>query len=145
MDVETLTFRPAEGRLQTARRGRPFVPGNLRGLHRGGGFGGGVAVGTSSESIGTISEITADDNTTGDDAVETDDSTSYNEWLAAQGLVGLPSDQPKEGDICKLHKNENKSQDNIQSVDDKKQADKVDYATVKVQKWVTLGSPSVVG
>ena len=30
--VETLTFRPVDGsRLQTARRGRPFTPGNLCG------------------------------------------------------------------------------------------------------------------
>ena len=126
VDVETLTFRPAEGRLQTARRGRPFMPGNLHGHHRGGGLGGGVAVGTSSESIGTILEITVDDNTKGDDAVKTDDSTNYNEWLAAQRLVGLSLDRPKEGDIRKLHEKENKSQDNIQSVDDKKE---VDYAT----------------
>ena len=37
VDVDTLSFRPADGRLQTARRGRPWVPGNLCGHRRGGG------------------------------------------------------------------------------------------------------------
>ena len=27
----------------------------------------------------------------------------YNEWVAAQGLVGLSDDQPSHGSICKLH------------------------------------------
>ena len=44
VDMETLSFRPADGRLKTARRGRPCVPGNLRGRRRGGerGEGGGL-------------------------------------------------------------------------------------------------------
>ena len=40
----------------------------------------------------------------GDDNIVTDESTSYNEWLAAQGLVGLSGEQPAHGDIRKLHK-----------------------------------------
>ena len=39
----------------------------------------------------------------GDDNIVTDESTSYNEWLAAQGLVGLSGGQPAHGDIRKLH------------------------------------------
>ena len=39
----------------------------------------------------------------GDDNIVTDESTSYNEWLAAQGLVGLSGEQPAHGDILKLH------------------------------------------
>ena len=42
VDVETLSFRPADGRLQTARRGKPWVPENLCGHCRRGG--GGVRV-----------------------------------------------------------------------------------------------------
>ena len=45
----------------------------------------------------------------GDDEIETDDNTSYNEWLAAQGLVKLCAEQPKQGDTHKLHDKENKS------------------------------------
>ena len=105
MDVETLSFRPADGRLQTARRGRPFVPGNLRGRHRGG-----VWV-INIVKILNLMMLLVDDKGSGkgDDEIETDDKTSYNEWLAAQGLVKLCADQPKQGDICKLHDKENKS------------------------------------
>ena len=39
----------------------------------------------------------------GDDNIVTNESTSYNEWLAAQGLVGLSGEQPAHGDIHKLH------------------------------------------
>ena len=43
VNVETLTFRPVDGsRLQTARRGRPFTPGNLHGGGRAKGIDRGV-------------------------------------------------------------------------------------------------------
>ena len=32
------------------------------------------------------------------------DNSPHNEWLAAQGLLNLSDDQPKEGDLCNLHK-----------------------------------------
>ena len=95
VNVETLTFRPVDGsRLQTARRGRPFTPGNLHG--------GGWA---KSIGRGKISVDTDDSekDAIGNDNFVTDESTSYNEWLAAQGLVGLSGEQPAHGDIHKLH------------------------------------------
>ena len=39
----------------------------------------------------------------GDDDIIVDEQTTYNEWLAAQGLVRLSEDQPSKGEICKLH------------------------------------------
>ena len=108
VDVETLSFRPADGRLQTARRGRSFVPGNLHGCCRGGGRGLGYK---RSQNIESDDVISVDDESSGkgDDEIETDDKTSYNEWLAAQGLVKLCADQLKQGDIRKLYDKENKS------------------------------------
>ena len=76
VDVETLSFRPADGRLQTARRGRPFMPGNLHGHHRGGGRGSGYK---HSQNIESDDAISVDDEGSGkgDDEIETDDNTSY--------------------------------------------------------------------
>ena len=46
----------------------------------------------------------------GDDDVIVDEKTTYNEWLAVQGLVRLSEDQPSEGEICKLHDKGDKSE-----------------------------------
>ena len=129
VDVETLSFRPADGRLQTARRGRPWVPGNLRGHHRGGGRGLGYK---RSQNIESDDVISVDDEGSGkgDDEIETDDKTSYNEWLAAQGLVKLCADQPKQGDIHKLHNKENKSD----SVEQTKENNNDDEKTCEYKK-----------
>ena len=94
-----------------ARRGRPFRPGNIHGCGRGHGVGRGVPL---SENI------KSGDNIKGDDEVITEETTTYNEWCAAQGLVDLSSDQQKEGDICKLH---DKLENISQSVDKGKQLD----------------------
>ena len=121
VNVETLTFRPMDGsRLQTARRGRPFTPGNLRGGGRAKGIGRGVL--QNEAAFKDKISVDTDDSKKdliGDDNIVTDESTSYNEWLAAQGLVGLSGEQPAHGDIRKLHKkdcdevvNEDKTIDN---------------------------------
>ena len=39
----------------------------------------------------------------GDDDIIVDEQTTYNEWLAAQGLVRLSEDQPSKGEMRKLH------------------------------------------
>ena len=51
----------------------------------------------------------------GDDKIVTDDTTTHNEWIAAQGLVSLSDDQPSHGSIHKIHKkmSETESQDNV--------------------------------
>ena len=104
VDIETLSFRPAAGQqLQTARRGKPFKPGNLRG--RGGGRG-------VMRYKPTVKDSSLDaDNilVKGDDGI-TVEKTTYNEGLAVQGLVGLSEDQPSEGEICKLHDKGDKSE-----------------------------------
>ena len=105
VDIETLSFRPAAGQhLQTARRGKPFKPGNLHGL------GGGRGV---MKYKPTVKESSLDaDNiiVKGDDDIIVDEKTTYNEWLAAQGLVELSEDQPSEGEIHKLHDKGDKSE-----------------------------------
>ena len=105
VNVETLTFRPVDGsRLKTARRGRPFTPGNLRGGGRAKGIGRGVL--QNEAAFKDKISVDTDDSKKdliGDDNIVTDESTSYNEWLAAQGLVGLSGEQPAHGDIRKLH------------------------------------------
>ena len=61
----------------------------------------------------TVKDSSLDaDNTLvkGDDDIILDEKTTYNEWLAAQGLVRLSEDQPSEGEICKLHDKGNKSE-----------------------------------
>ena len=85
IDIETLTFKPAHGeQLQTARRGKRFIPENLR-----------------SQWTGKVKDTEL--NTEGGDADITIDNSPYNEWLAAQGLLNLCKDQPKEGYIHNLH------------------------------------------
>ena len=96
VDVETLSFKPVlGGRLQTARRGVPFTPGNIHGQGRGRGRGGNRIQGAFINKKDVASK--------GDDEVIVEEGTTYNEWLAAQGLIDLKSDQPKSGSICKLH------------------------------------------
>ena len=105
VNVETLTFRPGDGsRLQTARRGRPFTPQNLRGRGRAKGIGRDVLQ-NEAAFMDKISVDTDDSekDVIGDDNIVTDESTSYNEWLAVQGLVGLSGEQPAHGDIHELH------------------------------------------
>ena len=79
VDVETLSFRPADGRLQTARRGRPWVPGNLRGHHRGGGRGLGYKC--SQNIASDVISVDDEGSGKGDDEIETDNQTSYNECI----------------------------------------------------------------
>ena len=64
--------------LQTARGGKKFIPGNAARCW----------TGRVSAKGYEINEI---------------DASPYNELLAAQSLVHLSEDQPKEGDICNLH------------------------------------------
>ena len=107
VDMETLSFKPVlGGRLQTARRGVPFTPGNICGWGRGRGRGGNRIQGAfiNKEDVASTSK--------GDDEVIVEEGTTYNEWLAAQGLIDLKSDQPKSGSIRKLHKNKG-SKDNV--------------------------------
>ena len=86
VDIETLSFRPASGgRLQTARRGRRFIPGNIR----------------MKQWTGKVKDTDLDSER--GDADITIDNSPYNEWLAAQGLLCLSDDQPEEGYISKLH------------------------------------------
>ena len=98
VNIETLSFRPASGQqLQTARRGKPFKPGNLCG------WGGDRGV-TKYKPTFKDSSLDADNILEkGDDDTIVDEQTTYNEWLAAQGLVGLSEDQPLKGEIRKLH------------------------------------------
>ena len=46
-----------------------------------------------------------------------DEGTIYYEWLAAQDLIDLKSDQPKSGSIRKLHENKG-SKDNVEQIGD---------------------------
>ena len=112
VDVETLSFKPVfGGRLQTARRGVPFTPGNICGWARGRGRGGNRIQGAfiNKEDVASTSK--------GDDEVIVEEGTTYNEWLAAQGLIDLKSDQPKSGSIHKLHENK-ESKDNVEQIGD---------------------------
>ena len=96
VNIETLSFQPASGQqLQTAQRGKPFKPGNLRWWDGGRG---------RTKYQPKDSSLDADNILEkGDDDIIVDEQTTYNEWLAAQGLVGLSEDQPSKGDIRKLH------------------------------------------
>ena len=99
-----ITFKPAHGEwLQTARRGKRFIPGNL----------------TRGQWTGKVKDTEL--NTERGDADITIDNNPYNEWLAAQGLLNLCQDQPKEGDIHNLHgdskKEKGKSDDNKDNED----------------------------
>ena len=49
----------------------------------------------------------------GDDDIIVDEKTTYNEWLAVQGLVRLSEDQLLEGEIRKLHNKGNKSKSSM--------------------------------
>ena len=78
-----------------------------------GGLGLGVCVGvTKYKPTVKDSSLDEDDKTLvkGDDGIIIDEKITYNEWLAAQGLVGLSEDQPLQGEICKLHDKGNKSE-----------------------------------
>ena len=108
------------GRLQTARRGIPFTPGNIRGQGGGRGRGGnkgGSAFMNKGEDLANTSK--------GDDEVIVEEGTMYNEWLAAQGLIDLKSDQPKSGSIRKLHETKG-SEDNVKPVSESSPKD--DYS-----------------
>ena len=86
VDIETLSFRPASGQqLQTAQRGKPFKPGNLCGWDGGRG---------RTKYKPKDSSLDADNILEkGDDDIIVDEQTTYNEWLAVQGLVRLSEDQ----------------------------------------------------
>ena len=96
VDIETLSFGPASGQqLQTAQRGKPFKPGNLRGWDGGR---------SRTKYKPKDSSLDADNILEkGDDDIIVDEQTTYNEWLAVQGLVGLSEDQLSKGEIHKLH------------------------------------------
>ena len=53
------------------------------------------------------------------DADITIDKSPYNEWLAAQGLLNLSKDKPKEGDIHNLHKKDEKNNHGDNKSDEK--------------------------
>ena len=76
VDIETLSFQPASGQqLQTALRGKPFKPGNLRGWDGGRG---------TTKYKPKDSSLDADNILEkGDDDIIVDEQTTYNEWLAA--------------------------------------------------------------
>ena len=120
VNVEKLSFRPPSGiKLQTARRGKLFRAGNLHG--RGGTRGmcrGGKAAVDDDSSV-NVSDTKPD--IISDDKVVTDDKM-YNEWLVAQGLVGLSDDQPSHGSIGKLHEkvSDDKSQYNVSKSESEK-------------------------
>ena len=74
VDVETLSFKPVlGGRLQTARRGVPFTPGNIHGWGRGRGRGGNRIRGAfiNKEDVASTSK--------GYDEVIVEEGTTYNE------------------------------------------------------------------
>ena len=64
------------------------------------------------------------------------DNSSYNEWLAAQGLLCLSDDQPKEGDICNLHadsKKDKNSDDTKDQVEDDLTKEKSNDSTDEIE------------
>ena len=79
----------------------------------------------------------------GDDDILTDESTLYNEWLAAQGLVGLSEDQPSHGDIRKFHTKASgeASADNITKTESD---EKVTIDIVKEEKTIANDNSQVV-
>ena len=117
VDIETLSFRPASGqRLQTARRGKKFTPGNF----------------TRKQWTGRAA---GDRN----DADVELDNTPYNEWLAAQGLVNLSEDQPKQGDIRKLHEDSKKKKENIHVAETDESTSKHDKQNVNLATDISNG------
>ena len=119
IDIETLTFRPASGGwLQMARRGRRFIPRNIR----------------MKQWTGKVKDTDLDSER--GDADITIDNSPYNEWLAAQGLLCLSDDQPKEGDICNLHadsKKDKNSDDNKDQVKDDLTKEKSNDSTDEIE------------
>ena len=71
-------------------------------------------------------------NTERGDADITIDKSPYTEWLAAQGLLNLCQDQPKEGDIRNLHGDSNK--DKGKSDDNKDNEDVTNKQNVDLTK-----------
>ena len=134
VDVETLSFRPpGDQKLQTARRGKPFKLGNLCG------WGGGRGVTKYKPTVQDRS-LDEDDKTLvkGDDDIIIDEKTTYNEWLAAQGLVSLTEDQLLQGEICKFYDKGNKSETEHENENEAK-SEVVSNETVKDdtnnEKW----------
>ena len=91
----------------------------------------------------TVKDSSLDaDNTLvkGDYDIILDEKTTYNEWLAMQGLVGLSEDQPSEGEIHKLHdkgyksegEHENKKEAETEVVS--KETVKNDSINIKMEK-----------
>ena len=117
VDIETLSFRPASGqRLQTARRGKKFTPGNF----------------TRKQWTGRVA---GDRN----DADVELDNTPYNEWLAAQGLLNLSEDQPKQGDIRKLREDSKKKKENIHVAETDESTSKHDKQNVNLATDISNG------
>ena len=117
VDIETLSFRPASGQqLQTARRGKKFTPGNF----------------TRKQWTGRVA---GDRN----DADVELDNTPYNEWLAAQGLLNLSEDQPKQGDICKLREGSKKKKENIHVAETDESTSKHDKQNVNLATDISNG------
>ena len=119
IDIETLTFRPASGGwLQMARRGRRFIPGNIR----------------IKQLTGKVKHTDLDSER--GDADITIDNSPYNEWLAAQGLLCLYDNQPKEGYICNLHadfKKDKNSDDNKDQVKNDLTKEKTNDSTDEIE------------
>ena len=117
VDIETLSFRPASGqRLQTARRGKKFTPGNF----------------TRKQWTGRVA---GDRN----DADVELDNTPYNEWLAGQGLLNLSEDQPKQGDIHKLHEESKKKKESIHVAETDESTSKHDKQNVNLATDISNG------
>ena len=117
VDIETLSFRPASGQwLQTARRGKKFRPGNF----------------TRKQWTGRA----AGDRNNAD--VELDNAP-YNEWLAAQGLLNLSEDQPKQGDIRKLREDSKKKKENIHVAETDESTSKHDKQNVNLATDISNG------
>ena len=145
VNVDTLTFRPADGsRLQTARRGRPFTPGNLCSRGWAKGIGRGVLQNEAAFKD-KISVDTDDSKKDGidDDNILTDESTLYNEWLAAQGLVGLSGEQPAHGDIRKLHEKDS-DEASAENISKSKTDEKVTGEVVNEDKTIDNDNSQVV-
>ena len=112
VEIEKLVIFPATYKLPTARRGKPFDRGNPPGCKRA------VPVPVKRKSDDVNTEDIVDDA-----SVEVDD-TSYEMWLASEGLVS-----PKPN-IRKINEAENK-QDVKEHEDDKPVPKKVDEISAK--------------
>ena len=76
MKLETLTLRPVHQKLPTAGWGKPFCSQGI--LHKDI-----CKIPENSESVDNIEQHNAPE---GDEAVEVEESTSYEDWLHDQGL-----------------------------------------------------------